>query len=441
MFATSWRLGSAFLVLSILAVVIVLQPTCLGQASGVGVPDPQSNQSQIGHEEPVPVPEPSEKAMNYYRSGNLLWLVGTLWGLLVPAVFLFTGWSARIRDLARRVGRRWFFTVGLYFVFFTVILFFLDFPLSFYSGFVREHSYGLSNQAFGKFLGDSFKELMVGLVFGFLLIWIPYWLLKRSPRRWWLYTALALIPVIFLMQMIAPVFIDPLFNEFGPMQDKALEAKILDLAYRAGIDGSRVYEVDKSVDTKTVNAYVTGFLSTKRIVLWDTIIEKLEPEELSFVVGHEMGHYVLGHVVSTILFLSALAVVLLYAAHRLSAFLIGRFKDRFGFTELSDVASLPLLMLLLGLLSLAADPLTLAYSRYHEREADQFGLEITRDNRAAATGFIKLQEENLSNPRPGPLYKVFRASHPPIGERIDFCNAYRPWVTGDPLLYEKYFRK
>ena len=441
MLPTSLRLGSVFFVLSILAVLIVRQPPCLGQPSGAGIPTPQSGQSEIRNQEPVPVPEPSEKAMSYYRGGNVLWFVGTLWGLLVPAVLLFTGWSARIRDLSRRLGRGWFLTVGLYFVFFTLLLFVVDFPLSLYSGFVREHSYELSNQTFGKWLGDSFKELIVSLIFGFLIIWIPYWLLRRSPRRWWLYTSMALIPVIFLMLLIAPVFIDPLFNKFGPMQDKALEGRILDLAHRAGIDGDRVYEVDKSVDTTKVNAYVTGFLGTKRIVLWDTIIQKLEPEELLFVVGHEMGHYVLGHVVSTVLFLSAMAGVLLYAVHRLSAFLIGRYKHRFGFAELSDVASLPLLLLLIGLLSLAADPVILGYSRHHERQADQFGLEITRDNHAAATGFIKLQQENLSNPRPGLVYEIWRASHPPIGERIDFCNAYRPWVTGDPLVYEKYFRK
>ncbi len=436
MFPAASRLGSALIVLTLL---LLVQSTSFAQPSQVQPPDPAV--TRPGSQEPVPIPEPSEKAMSYYRSGNILWVIGTLWGLAVPALFLFTGWSARIRDIARRIDRGWFLTVGAYFVIFSVILFVLDFPLSFYAGFIREHAYGLSNQTFGKWLGDSFKELAVGLVLGFLTIWIPYWLLRRSPRRWWLYTSMALIPLIFLLLLVAPVFIDPLFNKFGPMKDKALEARILDLAHRAGIEGSRVYEVDKSTDTTTVNAYVSGFLGTKRIVLWDTIIEKLEPEELLFVMGHEMGHYVLGHVVSTVLFLSVMAVGLLYAAHRLSAFLIDRFKDRFGFSQLSDVASLPLLMLLIGVLSFAADPVILAYSRYHERDADQFGLEITRDNRAAATGFIKLQEENLVNPRPGLLFKIWRASHPPVGERIDFCNAYRPWATGDPLVYEKYFRK
>ena len=243
------------------------------------------------------------------------------------------------------------------------------------------------------------------------------------------------------MLMIAPVFIDPLFNDFGPMQDKALEARILDEAHRAGIDGSRVFQVNKSVDTQKVNAYVSGFMSTKRIVLWDTIIKKLDQDELLFVVGHEMGHYVLGHIVKTVFFLSFVILACLYAAHRLSGFLIEKFKARFKFTSMGDVASLPLLLLLIGLLSFVADPIIMGFSRYQERQADQFGLEITQNNQKAATAFIKLQEENLGNPRPGPLFKIWRASHPPVGERIDFCNSYKPWQNGQPLSFGKYFRK
>jgi Zn-dependent protease with chaperone function len=133
-----------------------------------------------------------------------------------------------------------------------------------------------------------------------------------SPRRWWLWTGLAAVPFIVLMLLIAPIWIDPLFNKFGPMKDEALEAQILALADRAGIAGSRVFEVDKSVDTKAVNAYVTGVGQTKRIVLWDTIIAKLERRELLFVMGHEMGHYVLGHVPETIAFLSLVILATFY---------------------------------------------------------------------------------------------------------------------------------
>ena len=217
---------------------------------------------------------------------------------------------------------------------------------------------------------------------------------------------------------------------------------MLETARRAGVEGARVFEVDKSVDTKKVNAYVTGVGQTKRIVLWDTLLAKLSPAETRYVVGHELGHYVLGPRVD-----QRAALVGAYPARPLRArtccraFCSRHFGARMGFHQLSDVASLPLLMLLLSLFSLAITPAALAFSRYHEREADRFGLELTHDNHHAATAFVALQQENLAVPRPGPLYKLFRASHPPIGERVDFINAYRPWERGQPERYAKYFRR
>jgi Zn-dependent protease with chaperone function len=358
----------------------------------------------------------------------------------VPAALLFTGFSARLRTLAKSVGRKWLFVVAVYAILFVVIGFLLDLPLAYYSEFVRQHAYGLSNQTFAKWLGDTLKSLMVSLIAMVIVIPGIYFFLKKSPRRWWLWTGLAAIPFIVLMMLIAPVWIDPLFNKFGPMKDKALETEILALADRAGIAGGRVFEVDKSVDTKAVNAYVTGFGQTKRIVLWDTIIAKLGRRELLFVMGHEMGHYVLGHIPRTIAFLALVILATLYAAHRAAGAIMRRWRERIGFSELSDVASLPLILLLAGLFSLIVTPATMAHSRLQERQADRFGLEITRDNRSAATAFVKLQTENLGNPRPGWLYKLWRSSHPPIGERIDFCNGYRPWQTGQPLVYEPLFK-
>jgi Zn-dependent protease with chaperone function len=416
---------------------------------------------------PVPVPEPSEKALSYYHSGIVLWIVNMIWGLLIPALFLFTGFSARIREWARQIGRKWFsgiswidnffypevilaplallgkalyFIAGVYFAIFLIINFAIDLPLSYYQGYTREHAYGLSNQTLGKWFGDQIIGLMIGIAVGFLFLWIPYLLIKKSPRRWWLYTGLLAIPFLILGILIAPVWIDPLYNKFAPMKNKELEAKILKLAERAGIEGGRVYEVAKSEDTKALNAYVTGFGATKRIVLWDTTIAKLDEDELLFVMGHEMGHYVLGHVWKSILFFSLLIIAALYAIHRTAEWLINKFHRRFGFTELSDIASLPLIILLFSAYLLIISPVALAFSRHHEHEADRFGLEITRNNRAAATAFVKLQQENLAVPRPHFLVKLWRASHPPLGERIDFSNEYRPWEKGEALRYGHLFK-
>jgi len=402
---------------------------------------PGTTASQSASQPRVEVPEPTPLALSYHRSGNILWVVNNVWGIAIPWLFVYAGFSARIRDWARGLGRKWFFVIALYFVAFAAITFLIDLPLSYYQGFVREHAYGLSNQTFAKWARDEVTALLIGTITGVLFLWVPYLLLARSPRRWWFYTGLLAIPFIVLVALVQPIWIDPLFNRFGPMRDAALEADILALAERAGIEGSRVFEVAKSEDTTAVNAYVAGFGSTKRIVLWDTIQSKLTHDQLLVVMGHEMGHYVLGHIWKLILILSALIMAALYVVHRASGWLMIRYRSRFGFTDLADVASLPLVLVLFSAASLVVTPLALAVQRDFEHEADRFGLEITRDNYAAATAFVTLQQENLAVPRPGPFYKWWRANHPLLGERIDFSNDYRPWERHEPLVYERYFKQ
>lgn len=376
------------------------------------------------------MPEPSELAVRYHRSGNVLWGLETAVSLLIPGVILFTGLSARLRDLARRIGRRWLPTVAAYALLFTVVTALLTLGLAFYGGYLRPHAYGLSNQSLERWLSEWVKEVALSGVGLALVLWIPYLLLRKAPKRWWLYAGLASIPIAALALLIMPVWVDPLFNRYRPMEDKALEIRIIRLARRAGIRYAQVYQVDKSVDTKAVNAYVTGLGATKRIVLWDTLLARLDDDQVLFVVAHEMGHVVLRHALAFILGAAVLTTATLYAVHRIAHRLIARFSTRFGFDRLSDVASFPLLLLVGGLMSLILAPIVLAFSRYQEREADRFALEITRDNRAAATTFVRLQQENLVVPYPGRLYVLWRASHPPLGERVDFANRYRRWKEG-----------
>jgi Zn-dependent protease with chaperone function len=406
---------------------------------GVSQIGAQTDSAGQSHAE-VQVPEPSPLALQYYRSGNLLWALGTALSLLVPALLLFSGFSARLRTLALGLGRRWLPALMLYAFLFAIVTALLTLPLTYYEEFVRQHAYGLSNQSFGKWAGDWLKGVALSGLGLALVLWIPYLPLRRSPRRWWLYAGLGSIPVATLVLVIAPVWIDPLFNDFGPMKDRALESRILKLADRAGIPGSRVYQVNKSVDTKTVNAYVTGLGATKRIVVWDTLLDKLDPDQVAFVVAHEMGHFALHHVLTLIIVVALLVTGSLYVVHRVAGKMIARFSHRFGFNQLSDMASLPLLVLLGGVVSFLASPLMLAFSRHQEHEADRFALELTRDNRAGATTFVRLQEENLNVPRPGLLYMLWRGSHPSLGERVDFANRYRPWEKGEGLRYGKLLR-
>lgn len=389
--------------------------------------------------EPVEVPEPSDKAMSYYRSGIVLWLAGLAIGVLFPAVILFTGFSARIRNWAHQRSDRGWLRLFFYFLAFMLISSCIDVPFAFYRGYIHQHAYDLSNQTVGKWIQDTVITMGVSFVIMFGLLCILYRLLRKFQNRWWLYFGLGSFPFIVALILLKPVYFDPLINDFHPMTDKALEAKILALADQSGIEGSRVFEVDKSEDTKAVNAYVTGFMNSKRIVLWDTIIEKLDEDELLFVMGHEMGHYAMGHLIKNILFSGVFLIGTLFLVHVTIGKIILKYRERIGFDELSDIASLPLILLMVAMFSFAASPVQMAWTRYHEHEADRFGLELTRENRAAASAFVKLQTSNLANPRPGALVKIFRFTHPPIGERVDFMNSYKPWETGDELKYKHLF--
>ncbi len=418
-----------------LAALLVVLLTFPLAAFAKDTDEPAPDESQ-----PVAVPAASPLAIRFYVTGNWIWVANHILDLGIPALLLFTGASAKMRNAVTRKGRPWFFVIALYVVLYLGIMFLLDFPMHYYMGYVRPHAYGLSNQSLGRWFGNSLKALAVSTVTGVLFAWIPFALIARSPKRWWLYLTLLIIPFLFGVMLVKPTFVDPLFNKFGPMQDKALESKILDLAARAGIEGSRVFEVDKSRDTKTVNAYVTGFLGTKRIVLWDTLIKKLNERELLFVMGHEMGHYALGHVVRSVFLSSFIVLASLFFVDRAGHWLMAR-TSRFGFNRLSDVASVPLIMMLMHVATLALMPVVNFYSRHQEFEADRFALELTHSNHSGALAFVKLQEQNLSNPRPGLLFKTFRSTHPSIGERIDFCNSYHPWTTGAPLVYGMLFRE
>lgn len=372
-------------------------------------------------ESPFAVPAPTPEASRYYWSGNLLWLVNVAWALAVPFAFLAFGWASSMRDLAAKWAKHWLPTVLLVFVGYSLAGWLLDLPLRIYGGFVRLHAYGLSNQTFGAWLGDSVKALGVSLVIGAVVFGTLYTLLRLSPRRWWLWAGGLTLPFLVFTVLVSPIWIAPLFDNFGPMQDKALEAKILTLADEVGVEAHRVFEVDKSEDTSRVNAYVTGIAGTHRIVLWDTLLAALDDDEVLMVMAHELGHYALGHVWMGILLGWFGSIVALFLTDRLGRELLRRFGDRWGVRGLADPASLPLVILLLTTLTLAGSPFALGFSRHQERTSDRFAMDLVQDPEACAGAFHKLLVENLSYPWPGPVYATLRASHPSIGERIESC--------------------
>jgi Zn-dependent protease with chaperone function len=284
-------------------------------------------------------------------------------------------------------------------------------------------------------------ETGISTFMGLIVVLILYAIIRKSPRRWWLYSGILTFPLIIFLVIVQPIWIAPLFNKFGPMQNKELEEKILTLAARAGVKGSRVFEVNKTADTNQINAYVTGIGPTKRIVIWDTAIHNLDEDELLFVVGHEIGHYVLDHTWWDLGFYTLLSLATLYLISVSGRWCLKKWEKRFGFSQMTNIASLPLIFLFYGIFSLILAPAANLFSQRLEHNADTFGLELTELNHSAATGFVKLQSNNLGYPWPGKIYMLLRASHPSIGERITYFNTYAPYCHGEPLKYEKFFNK
>jgi Zn-dependent protease with chaperone function len=357
-----------------------------------------------------------------------------IYGLLAALVILFSGLSARMRDIAHRAGSARYVRVLVYFILYSAITFVLLFPLEWLQGYALEHQYNLSNQNFGEWFLDGLKGLGFGIFFiGVVPIAaLAYQAIAKYPRRWWLWLTIGSFPVIVMSVLIQPLVIDPAFNKFTPLHDKQLERKILDLAEKAGIPGRRVFEVNKSAQTKKLNAYVSGFGVSQRIVLWDTTLKEMSEDEILFVMGHEMGHYVLHHIWKGIVLSVILSAVFFCLSYWITGWAIARFGPRWGFTELSDVASMPLIVATIGLISFLAQPITSSGSRYFEHEADQFGLEVTQLSDAGARAFIKLGALNKSNPEPNFLVKTFMYDHPPLVERIRYALDYHPWTEGKP---------
>jgi len=254
--------------------------------------------------------------------------------------------------------------------------------------------------------------------------------IRRWPRRWWLALAVGALPLLLAGTLLQPLVVDPLFNHFTPLRDRRLAGEILALAERAGIPARNVYEVDKSAQTRKINAYVSGFGASQRIVLWDTTLEAMKDDEILFVTGHEIGHYKLGHIWKGILFTAAFGVILLFAAQRVCDAAVRRFGGRWGVRGMDDVASLPLLVGAVSLLAFLAQPVVNAYSREVESQSDVYGLEITHDNDSAARAFLTLARQNRSDPDPPALVKWVLYSHPPAVDRVRLALHYRPWATG-----------
>jgi len=363
-------------------------------------------------------PERQAQLVSYSRFNNVWRFVGFVAGLAVLAVMLFTGLSARFRDWTSRIKLR-FFAVWAFTALVLIADYVLYFALDVYRDFYVERSYGFLNQGFGDWFGESLLGLFLGIVISIIPVWFFYWLIGKT-KKWWLVFSVGAVPFIVLFIVVAPVVISPMFNDFTPLKDKALEAEIRTLAQKGGIGDADIFEVNGSKQSNKVNAYVTGLMGTRRIVLYDTMIAGFTTEEIKFVMGHEMGHYVMNHIWWGVLVAMLSILIGTWLMDKAIQPVIRRFKARLGFDQVSDIASLPLVMAYISVFFFLFQPVTNGLSRYMERQSDRYGMEMSGVSvEDAARAFDKLSVYNLSDPDPNPILEFWFYDHPAIQKRIE----------------------
>jgi Zn-dependent protease with chaperone function len=380
-------------------------------------------------------PDRLQRAEALYRMRVATFAVGRIYAPLVLIAVLAWRVAPRFRDLAERASRRRFVQA---LVFVPLIMLSIDaliLPLEAFRHHLQQ-SYGLSVQGWGSWLWDWTKREMVNVVVSVPVIWGLYAILRRSPTRWWLYGWIASIPVVLFMTVVRPIVIAPLFNTFDPLEAKQPElVPYLERVMERGglsIERSRMFEMRASDNVTTYNAFATGIGPSKRVVVWDNTSRDLTIPETMFVFGHEQGHYVLNHTWLRLFFRLCVSLIGLYVAYRCIGAVLARFGPRWGVRDLGDWASLPVLALLFSLLALIGQPLTAAFSRHLEHQADIYGLEVIHglvpdSPQVAARTFQRLGEKGLAYPAPHPLYVFWTAGHPPLYERLAFAADYRPW--------------
>jgi Zn-dependent protease with chaperone function len=357
--------------------------------------------------------------VNWWRFADLVIDVGLLWLLLI------SGFSARMRSWAQ-VARKRFLVVWAFLAMFITARYLLGFPFHFYRAFVVENQFGFSNQSFAAWLSEDLLGLLVTAVIGIIPVWFLYRLMERV-RRWWLAFTVAAVPFMVFFVVVAPVVIDPLFNKFEPLPESDLRSEINALASAHGLAAADIFQVNASQQSSRINAYVTGLFGSKRVVLYDTMIDNFTIDEVKFVVGHEMGHYLKHHLWWGLLVAVILIGFGLWLISLLIDFPIRRFSHRFGFDRASDIASLPLVMIFAILIFFVIRPIPSAAGRLMERQCDRFAVDVSGVSAGTAvTCFEKLSAYNLSDPDPHPLIEFWFYSHPSIKKRIAFVRSYQP---------------
>ena len=386
-----------------------------------------------------------EKAVSYSRTGYTLYFISYFLSAIVLLLILRLGSAAKFRDIAEAASdQKWI--QCLVFVPLLILLtdlFELPIRICWHALSLR---YQQSIQPWGSWIVDWSKEEALSVGLAVLLVFVLNFAMRKSPRRWWFYFWLAALPILLFFFFISPWFIDPLFNHFEPLAKghPQLVNSIETLTQRAGvpIPRERMFVMKASEKTNQINAYVTGIGASKRVVIWDTTIQKTSTDEALFILGHELGHYVLGHVAIGFFFFAVSLLLALYVMYRALHWSLHRWGAQWKIRGPQDWAAIAVFLLWLEILSFISSPIANGFSRMQEHAADVYGLEVIHgivhnSEEVAAHGFQVMGDLDLSDPNPPAFITFWLYSHPPLAERLVFAHAYDPWSKGEPPKYVK----
>lgn len=387
-----------------------------------------------------------ERSNAYFEGGYWLILWGSLIGVVVHWMMLRFGWSASWRDWARRMSRRPWLQTMLYAVPFTIAGVVLALPWTIYTGYWREKQYGLMNLSFVGWLGEQAIGLAIAVVVTAIILAIIFAVIRRAPRTWWLWGAGTVSLFLFFFVAIAPVFVSPLFNKYTAMPEGSIRTEILAMAQAQQIPADNVYVFDASKQSDRISANVSGLGPTIRISLNDNLLRRSSPEGVKAVMGHEMGHYVLNHVVWGILFFAGVLFLAFWLIHWSVPRILRRKGAEWRIESIADPAVTPLFAILVTALFFVLTPITNSFTRTIESQADWFGLEAAREPDGFAEVAMQLSEYRKIEP--SALEEALFYDHPSGRTRVrmamdwkarhlnELPGEQRGIITPPPLSFE-----
>jgi STE24 endopeptidase len=369
---------------------------------------------------PNPSPSDSPETRRYNRVRRWLGIADFVAGASLLVVLLATGWTGWLRDHAYRWGfQNYTLSVFFYLLFLLLLSRALGFPLDYY-GFRLERRFKLTTQKLRSWLWDECKGFLVGLVLGTIVVELLYFTIRQSPQHWWIIVWALFMVLFIVLAQLAPVVLFPIFYKFEPLEDEDLRRRLVQLGERSGTRVRGIYRWKLSEKSKKANAALTGLGNTRRIILADTLLDNYAPEEIEAVLAHELGHHVHRHILKSI----GVQVGITLLGFWMANWALHYSVDHHMFEELSDFANLPLLVLVATALSFLLMPALNAYSRFNERQADQYAFESIGSVEPFISSMNKLAEQNLAERTPSKWVEWFFHSHPAIAKRVAAAEAW-----------------